>query len=181
MAELVKPVKEIYGGVAKTVTLATDSYTLLDCIEGTTSMTKEEGDVTEIKSEQGQVIYALTTPGTRNFATEVADLQESVITGLFGFRKATDGMMIEPIGNPEIFAQIEVYFSGGVAKAVAYKAKLNPSVTLEGLNTGVGRGMLSATLMNIDKSVAGDGTDIRAFGIGKVSGAPVATKNGRME
>ncbi len=178
MAEQVTNVKEIFGGVSKTVltlfesdgtTLSDNVFTLMDCLEGTTSMTKEAGDSTEIKSEQGAAIYVLTSPGTRVFATETGDLQESILTGLFGFRKATDGMMIEPIGAPEIFAQVEIYFSGGTAKCVGYKVKLDPTVTLEGLNAGVGRGVISGTLMNIDKSAAGDGSDIRAFGIGKVS------------
>ena len=177
MAEQVTNVKEIYGGVSKTVltlfdadgaTLSDKVFTLMDCIEGTTSMTKEAGDSTEIKSEQGAAIYVLTTPGTRVFATETGDLQESVLTGLFGFKKASDGMMIEPVGTPEIYAQVEIYFGGGTAKCIGYKVKLDPSVTLEGLNSGIGRGVISGTLMNVDKSASGDGSDLRAFGIGKV-------------
>ena len=138
MAEKVTGTKQVFGGVQKIVitpydstgSLGSDTYTLLDCIEGTTSMTKEEGDTTEIKSEQGQVIYALNTPGTRNFSTECGNLQDSILTGLFGFRAGGTGELIEPIGDPNIEAKVEIYFAGGTAECIAYKVKLNPSVTL---------------------------------------------------
>lgn len=156
--------KIIYGGVNKLVLTKwkntggvwaldnTDSYVLLDCPEGTTSMTKADGDTTEIKDEQGNVIYTLTTPGTRSLAAETADLQGSILTGLFGFTAGTGddaGLYVEPVGNPEIYVQADIYFADGAALARAYKVKLNPSVTLESLNAGVGRGVIAGTLLNV--------------------------------
>ncbi len=143
-----------------------DHYELLDIVENTTTLTKEEGSETQILNEQGGVIKSLFTAGTRTFTANTGDLQESVLIGLFGFvKESTTGRLIEPSALPEIFVQVEVTFGGGNAKMTCPKVQLNPSLTIESLKEGIAQGVITGTALDVTESVTLDGastaTDVK--------------------
>ncbi len=159
MAEKVTGTKLVLGGVQKTVitpydsdgaTLGSDTYTLTDCVEGTTTIEQEESEITDILNEQGGVIKSLATMGTRSFTTNSGDIQESVLVGLFGYYKHPNtGALIAPTADPDIYAKVEVYFSGGLYKATCAKVSFANSLTIESLNEGIAQGVITGQLMNV--------------------------------
>ncbi len=159
MAEKITGTKLVLGGVQKTVitpyasdgvTLGSDYYTLTDCVEGTTVIEQAESETTEILNEQGGVIKSLPTLGTRTFTTNSGDIQESVLTGLFGYWvHPNTGALIAPTADPGILAKVEVYFAGGTHRATCAQVSLANSLTIESLNEGIAQGVITGTLLNV--------------------------------
>lgn len=177
MAEMITKDAIALGGIQKTVvtlydadgTLTENVYTLLNCVEGTTSIVQEEGSSSDILNEQGGVILPLSTPGTRSFTTNTGDLQPDILKGLFGYREdLTTKALISPIGNPNIAAKIEVYFAGGNYRATCYKVMLNTSLTIESLKEGIAQGVITGKLVAVNVATTGD-ADIREFSIDPVT------------
>ncbi len=137
----------------KGVLSTTDHYDMLNCVEDTTSFIKDENSSTDILNEQGGIIKRVTTQGLRNFNTETGDIQDSILEGLFGYLKTKEGRLIEPNSLAEIYCRIEVTFLGGTHKAIAPKVKLDPTVTIEAIRTGIARGILAGVCEDITETV----------------------------
>ena len=172
MAEKMTGVKKVEGGVEKIVikkyaedgvTLDADTWTLVDSVQDTTSITTEDGDITTILNEKGGVIKTISKKDTKTFTTNSGDIQENLLVGLMGYTKAADGELVAPNYNPEIYIQATLYFQGGNG-VICHKIKLNPSVTLESLSSGIAQAVLTGTLEGVDVSIAKDGSDMREFG-----------------
>ena len=172
MAEKMTGTKKVEGGIEKItlkkynadgVTLGADTWTLTDSVQDTTSITQEEGDVTEILNEKGGIIKSISKRGTRTFTTNSGDIQEGLLVDLMGYTKAADGELVAPSGNPEIYVQATLEFQGG-NQVICHKIKLNPSMTLESLSSGIAQAVLTGKLEEVDVSTNKDGSDMREFG-----------------
>lgn len=171
MAEKITGIKKIEGGIEKIViekyvdevTLATDTYTLVDSVKDTTSITTEDGDRNRILNESGKLIKEISTDDVKTFTTNSGDIQENVLVDLLGFVKKPDGEITAPLGNPNIYIRATLYFQGG-SKVVCHRIKLNPSVMLESLSSGIAQAVLTGTLERVDVSELHDGSDIREMG-----------------
>jgi len=168
-----KTVLTTYEMVGGKLTLSANTYTLTNIIKDSTTITQEDATVTNIESEQSEIIKPIVSKGSRTLTLETGDIREAILIDLFGYRKdATSGELIAPIEDPEIYVKAEVYFAGGTYKAICYKVALANSLTIESLSGNVAKGVITGNLMSIDvadyDTDPGADADVRTFSIAPV-------------
>ena len=126
-----------------------DIYTLPKCIKDSTSITTEDGDSTTIQAENNNTIWSQKASGSTTFTTEIADLQDNVLTGLLGYTIEVDGENTyrhSPSNSWYQYATIRMFFADGTNALTCWKAKMYSTLTAESLSSDVANGTITATL-----------------------------------
>lgn len=151
--KFIKPsyiVATLFTGSESDDTPLGDSYILEDVIEDTTSISQDDNDVNDIECETSDSpILSIVKLGKYQFAAELADTQKDLLVALMGFTAGTtvSTKYFAPSQYKKLHAKIDVVFEDGAAKTafVLPKVQLNSKLTLESLNSNIGRINLAGT------------------------------------
>ena len=121
----------------------TTSYKMEDVIRDSTTITQEDAEENAVENEFGSApIVNNIKPGNYTFTTSIGDMQPDLLEKIAGYKKdGTSGKVYAPEAYTEVFAEVILVFQTG-GKNVACimpKVQLNPKVTLESINTSVGK------------------------------------------
>lgn len=168
--KLVKPkyiVASLYTGAeAEGAEPAGDTFILEDVVRDTFSISQDDNDTTDIERETSDTpIKSIVTLGAWQIAAEVADTNGELLAGLCGFTyDATVKKAYAPSSYEERYAKVSVAFTNPKdnTKLSAYtlpKVQLNSKMTIESLNSNIGRIALAGTAQLAKVSVNGGTID----------------------
>lgn len=122
-----------------------DTYILDDVVRDTTSIAQDDNDTTDIERETSDTpILSIVTSGKYQLAAEVADTQAALLVDVCGFIKDDkDNKVYAPQGYKTMYAKVAVV--SGKTAAILPKVQLNSKVTMESLNTNIGKIALAGT------------------------------------
>mgnify|MGYP007002421903 CR=1 FL=1 len=140
-----------------------DTYILEDVVRDTTSVTQDDNDSTDIDRETNDTpIMSIVTLGRYQLAAEVADTQADLLVDICNFVKdEKDNKVYAPQGYVVKYAKFAIV--SGDSAVILPKVQLNSRVTMESLNTNIGRIALAGTAqlasitINVDKKAGSDG------------------------
>lgn len=143
-----------------------DSYILEDVVRDTTSISQDDSETTDIERETSDTpIKSIVTLGSWQLAAEVADTNGELLAGLCGFTyDTTNKKAYAPSSYEERYAKVAVAFTNPKdnAKLSAFvlpKVQLNSKVTIESLNTNLGRIALAGTAQLVKVTANGKQVD----------------------
>ncbi len=169
--DLTKPI--ILGGVTKVeITPFTDSegltpgsevYDLTKIVADSTSITQDDNTINATDNEvSDEPLFENVVLGRYTFATTSGDIQDDILTGLFGFKKVTvegkDAYCAPNTYSPK-WAKVRVVF-GTLGALVCPRVKLSPKITASTLKTGIVQGEISGTCY---AGKVGTGSDMTPF------------------
>lgn len=148
--KLIKPkyiVATLYAGTeADTEDPTGDTFILEDVVRDTFSISQDDNDTTDIERETSDTpIKSIVTLGSWQLSAEVADTNGELLSGLCGFTyDATAKKAYAPSSYEERYAKVTVAFTNPKdnTKLSAYtlpKVQLNSKMTIESLNSNIGR------------------------------------------
>ena len=154
--KLIKPkyiVATLYAGTeADTEEPTGDTYILEDVVRDTFSISQDDNDTTDIERETSDTpIKSIVTLGSWQLSAEVADTNGTLLSGLCGFTyDSTAKKAYAPSSYEERYAKVTVAFTNPKdnTKLSAYtlpKVQLNSKMTIESLNSNIGRIALAGT------------------------------------
>jgi len=122
-----------------------DTYILDDVVRDTTSITQDDNETTDIERETSDTpILSIVTAGKYQLAAEVADTQSDLLVDVCDFEKdEKDNKVYAPQGYKIKYAKVAVV--AGKTAAILPKVQLNTKVTMESLNTNIGKIALAGT------------------------------------
>lgn len=122
-----------------------DSYVLDDVIRDTTSIAQDDNSTSDIERETSDTpILSVVTSGKYQLAAEVADTQKDLLVALCDFTyDETTKKVYAPAAYKTKYAKVDVVF--GTKAIVVPKVQLNSKVTMESLNTSIGKIALAGT------------------------------------
>ena len=125
-----------------------DSYVLEDVIEDTTSVSQDDNTTTDIECETSDApITSIVKLGKFQVAAEVGDTQSALLVSLCGFTKVGDKVCAPSIYK-KLYCKFDIVFKTGESTMTAFvvpKLQLNSKITIESLNSNLGRIMLAGT------------------------------------
>lgn len=122
-----------------------DSFVLDDVIRDTTSIAQDDNSTSDIECETSDTpILSVVTSGKYQLAAEVADTQKDLLVALCDFTyDETTKRVYAPAAYKTKYAKVAVVF--GTKAIVVPKVLLNSKVTMESLNTSIGKIALAGT------------------------------------
>ena len=119
------------------------SYKIDDVVRDSTQLTQGDAEETKVDNEfSASPIVNNVKPGSYTFATSIGDMQPDLLKDIVGFTvDEVSSKIYAPNTYKEVFAEITLVFQTG-GKNVACilpKVQLNPKVTIESINTSVGK------------------------------------------
>lgn len=145
-----------------------NTYILDDVVRDTTSIAQDDNDTTDIERETSDTpILSIVTAGKYQLAAEVADTQADLLVDICDFIKDdSDKKVYAPQGYKVKYAKVAVV--AGTTAVVLPKVQLNSKVTMESLNTNIGKIALAGTAqlasINIKVTkVGGEGFDTKVI------------------
>lgn len=159
--KLVKPdaiVVTLFTGTETDDTPKGDSYVLEDVIRDTTSIAQDDNSTSDVERETSDTpILSIVTSGKYQLASEVADTQKDLLVALCDFTyDETTKKVYAPAAYKAKYAKVDVVF--GTKAVVVPKVQLNSKVTMESLNTSVGRIVLAGTAQLASLKIGASGT-----------------------
>lgn len=144
-----------------------DAYILEDVVEDSVSISQDDNETTDIECETSDSpIVSIVKLGKWQVSAEVGDTQAELLEGLCGFKVDSTGKKsYAPSAYKKLYVKFDVVFDGadGSMKAfVVPKLQLNSKLTIESLNSNLGRITLAGTAQDISVTV-GDETLKTAF------------------
>lgn len=136
-----------------------DSYILEDVVEDTTSISQDDNETTDIECETSDSpIVSVVKLGKWQVAAEIGDTQASLLQGLCGFVNDETGKKVyAPSSYKKTYVKFDIVFTnedGTTYSAyVVPKLQLNSKLTIESLNTNLGRIALAGTAQNVKITV----------------------------
>lgn len=166
--DLTKPL--IFGGVKEIILtpytddsgliLGTDSYTLDSIVADTTTITQEDNTSNPIEAEtKEEPIFENITLGSYTFFAESGDIQPSILTAFFGFKKgasSTTDDYLAPTTYKAVWFKAEVKFDGG--SLICPRVKSSSKIDASSLKTGIVRGTISGSCYAGKVGTTGDET-----------------------
>jgi hypothetical protein len=144
-----------------------DSYILEDVVRDTTSISQDDNETTDIERETSDTpIKSIVTLGSWQLSAEVADTNGELLAGLCGFvYDSTNKKAYAPSSYEERYAKVDVAFTNPKdnAKLSAFvlpKVQLNSKMTIESLNTNLGRIALAGTAQLVKVTANGKQIDV---------------------
>lgn len=129
-----------------------DTYILEDVVRDTTSISQDDNETTDIERETSDTpITSIVTLGKWQLASEVADTNGTLLAGLCGFTYDSKAKKAyAPSSYEQKYAKIAVVFTNpkDATKLTAFvlpKVQLNSKMTIESLNSNLGRIALAGT------------------------------------
>lgn len=146
-----------------------DAYVLEDVVENTTSIAQDDNETTDIECETSDSpITSIVKLGKWQVAAEIGDTQSALLQGLAGFTYDSTGKKAyAPSTYKKMFIKFDIVFQNAdgttYSAFVVPKLQLNTKITIESLNSNLGRIALAGTAQNVKVSVgSGDAAkDIR--------------------
>ena len=127
-------------------TLGDVTYDLVNIVGDTTSSEQAENEVNDIPHEfSSEPLWQNTNLGTKSFATECIDFQNTVVKELFGWEVAEDGTAFAPITYKDLYCKIELQFNSTDDIIVLPKVKLNSRAVIASMKTDAARGNIAGT------------------------------------
>lgn len=119
------------------------SYQMEDVVRDSTTLTQDDAEENTVENEFGSSpIVNNIKPGNYTFTTSIGDMQPDLLEKIAGYTKdTTSGKVYAPSAYKEVFAEIILVFDTGGKKVACImpKVQLNPKVTIESLNSSVGK------------------------------------------
>lgn len=144
-----------------------DSYILEDVVRDTTSISQDDNETTDIERETSDTpIKSIVTLGSWQLSAEVADTNGELLAGLCGFvYDSTSKNAYAPSSYEERYAKVDVAFTNPkdntkLSAFVLPKVQLNSKMTIESLNTNLGRIALAGTANLVKVTVNGKQIDV---------------------
>lgn len=129
-----------------------DTYFLEDVVRDTTSVSQDDNESADVERETSDTpITTLVTLGKWKLAAELADTNGEILSALCGFTyDEKSKKAYAPSGYEQHYAKISVVFTNpkDIKKLTAFvlpKVQLDSKLTLESLNTNLGRIKLGGT------------------------------------
>lgn len=140
--------------------IGTVTYKLEEVVRDTTSITQEDPEENAIENEfSSEPLINNIKVGNYTFATNVGDMQGSLLSNLVGFTyDETNKVAYAPKNYTEVFAKVELVFKAGDNKYVAAvlpKVQLNAKALLESINSSIGQIAISGVAYTGKVGVAG--------------------------
>lgn len=153
-------VATLFDGTESGDTPNGDTYVLEDVVQDTTSMSQDDNDTTDIDCETSDdPIISVVKNGKYQFSAEVGDTQKDLLVGLVGFTYDNAAKKAyAPAAYSKRYAKIDVVFENADGSLNAYvipKLQLNSKLTIESLNSNLGRIALAGTASPITVIVSG--------------------------
>lgn len=127
-------------------TLGEVTYDLVNIVGDTTSSEQGENEVNDIPHEfSSEPLWQSTNLGTKSFATECIDFQNTVVKELFGWEVEDDGTAFAPITYKDLYCKIELQFNSTDDIIVLPKVKLNSRAVIASMKTDAARGNIAGT------------------------------------
>lgn len=144
-----------------------DTYILEDVVEDTVSISQDDNETTDIQCETSDSpIVSIVKLGKWQVSAEVGDTQADLLKGLCGFKvDATGKKSYAPSLYKKMYVKFDVVFEdadGSMKAFVVPKLQLNSKVTIESLNSNLGRITLAGTAQDISVT-AGSGESAETF------------------
>ena len=136
-----------------------DAYVLEDVVEDTTSISQDDNETTDIECETSDSpIVSVVKLGKWQVAAEIGDTQAALLQGLCGFVNDETGKKVyAPSSYKKKYVKFDIVFTnedGTTYSAyVVPKLQLNSKLTIESLNTNLGRIALAGTAQNVKITV----------------------------
>ena len=135
-----------------------DTYILEDVVQDSVSISQDDNETTDIECETSDSpIVSIVKLGKCQVAAEVGDTQADLLVNLCGFTKSSDG---KKVYAPSIYEKKHVKFDivfkkedGTYSAFVVPKLQLNAKITIESLNSNLGRIALAGTAQDITITV----------------------------
>lgn len=168
--KFIKPdyiVATLFTGAETNETPLGDTYILEDVIEDTTSISQDDNETTDIECETSDSpIVSIVKQGKWQVAAEVGDTQSDLLKGLCGYTVDSKGKKdYAPATYKKLYIKLDVVFKTGNNTYEAYvvpRLQLNSKLTIESLNSNLGRIALTGTAQDITVSV-GSGETATSF------------------
>lgn len=159
--KLVKPdaiVVTLFAGTEADDIPKGDSYVLDDVIRDTTSIAQDDNSTSDVERETSDApILSIVTSGKYQLAAEVADTQKDLLVALCDFTyDETTKKVYAPAAYKIKYAKVDIVF--GTKAVVVPKVQLNSKVTMESLNTSVGKIALAGTAQLAALKIGASGT-----------------------
>lgn len=159
--KFIKPdyiVVTLFTGAEKNDTPLGDSYILEDVIEDTTSIAQDDNETTDIECETSDSpVVSIVKQGKWQVAAEVGDTQSDLLKDLCGYTvDATGKKDYAPSNYKKLYIKFDVVFKTGANTYEAYvvpRLQLNSKLTIESLNSNLGRIALAGTAQDITVSI----------------------------
>lgn len=128
-------------------------YTLDNIVADSVSISQDDPEENTIDCEtRDEPIKKTVVNGNFNIEMVSADIQEAILTNLFGYTKdATNGYIYAPSQYKEIFCAIEITFGGEGTETVSLvcpKVQLSSKIDASSLKTETVKGTISGTCMS---------------------------------
>lgn len=142
-------------------TIGSTTYDLTEVVGDTTSLEQAENESSAIESEfRSTPLYENIQLGEKTFTLEMLDLQESVLTELFGWEETEDGV-IAPNSYKALYATIILRFNSTDRIIVLPKVLLNSRAIIASMKTDASRANIAGTCYTA--FVGGKETDMAIF------------------
>lgn len=151
-------VATLFTGTETDDTPQGDSYILEDVVEGTTSIAQDDNETTDIECETSDSpIISVVKLGKYQVSAEVGDTQADLLKALCGFTVDETGKKAyAPSTYSKKYVKFDVVFEkedGTMVAFVVPKLQLNSKLTIESLNSDLGRIALAGTAQDITVTV----------------------------
>lgn len=158
-------VATMFTGAEENDTPSGDSFILEDVVAGSTSLSPDDNETTDIECETSDSpILSIVKLGKYQFSAEVGDTQKDLLVSLLGFKAGTTDTKkyFAPAQYKKSYAKIDVVFDDGESKTafVLPKVQLNSKLMLESLNSNIGRISLAGTAY--DANISDGESTVRA-------------------
>ncbi len=137
-----------------------DAFVLEDIVEDSTSIAQDDNETTDIECETSDApIVSIVKLGKWQVAAEIGDTQADLLVGLCGFVKdATGNKVLAPSHYSKMYVKFDVVFTNADGTTytafVVPKLQLNSKLTIESLNSNLGRIALAGTAQNVKMTVS---------------------------
>lgn len=136
-------------------TKGSTTYQVENIVRDSTTITQEDNEENPVENEFSSTpIVNNVTAGSYTFATEIGDLQGTLVEALAGFKvDDTSNKIYAPEGYVEKYAEIALVFAkadGDYVAAILPKVQLNAIVLIESLNSSVGRLTIAGVGYNLE-------------------------------
>lgn len=135
-----------------------DTYILDDVIRDTTQVAQDDNETTDIERETSDTpILSIVKSGKYQLAAEIADTQHDLLAALCDFTyDETTKKAYAPSAYKTKYAKVDIVFDGKAA--VLPKVQLNSKVTLDALNTNIGKINLAGTAQLASLKIGASGS-----------------------
>lgn len=136
------------GEDGKTVEeLGNKTYDVVDVVADTTTVEQAENEVNALDHEFSNTpLYENVNLGEKTFTCESIDLQNEVLSALFGWTADDDGAAVyAPTAYKDLFVAIEMGFNSTEDIVVLPKVKLNSRAVIASMKTDASRANITGT------------------------------------